>query len=66
MITITPDKTLPDEMPIVLDLKLDDVSIKAGTKVTALKVNDKWYKVYHHTGWWKVPAEYFEIPKLTP
>jgi hypothetical protein len=51
---------LPSEMKLIQDLKLDNVLIKTNEELTALKVTDKWYKVFHRTGWWKVPSEYFE------
>ncbi len=50
----------PSEMELVKDLILDNVLIKINEKVTAIKSTNEWYKVFHYTGWWKVPAQYFE------
>lgn len=49
---------------LLKDLELDQVIIKKGKFVSALKVNDEWYKLFHHTGWWRVPVEYFEPPVI--
>ncbi len=54
----------PLKAKLIQDLKLDNVLIKTNEEVTALKVTDEWYKVFHSTGWWKVPSEYFEKRRL--
>jgi hypothetical protein len=41
-------------------LKLAGCDIPPGTYLDTIKVNADTYKVFHHTGWWAVPIEYFE------
>lgn len=51
---------LPEEKKLLHNLPLGDVIVKAGKRVTALKVNKEYYKVFHYTGWWRVHSDYFE------
>jgi len=48
------------ELVLVKDIMLDWIIEKRGTPLHAIKVNDDTYKVFHFTGWWAIPKEYFE------
>ena len=45
---------------LIKELILDGVVEPVGNEVHALKVTTDMYKVFHRTGWWAIPAEYFE------
>jgi len=47
------------EIKVIKELKLDNVLIPIGKELTGFK-DEKDYKIFHHTGWWSVPNEYFE------
>ena len=61
---MTPNYPRPTEL--LKDLDLGQVILKKGNLFTTLRVNDSWYKLFHHTGWWSVPAEYFESNPAGP
>lgn len=49
-----------EKYELIRDIKLDNTVIEKGTALHATKVDDDTYYVFHFTGWWAVPKEYFE------
>ena len=48
-----------EKVEVKKELKLGDIIVKPGMLLNAVKVGNV-YQVFLYTGWWKVPAEYFE------
>lgn len=52
------NQRLPVEMTLAMDMELDSV-LPAGTKLMVLPLGKGLVKLFHNTGWWIVPEEYF-------
>ncbi len=50
----------PKRMKVIKNILLGDIIILIGQKVDVLKINNKFYKVFHSLYWWKVLIDYFE------
>jgi len=49
-----------EKVRLVRDIMFDWIVVEKGSELDAIKVNEDTYKVFHATGWWAVPKEYFE------
>ena len=47
------------KIKLTQDLLLGDMLIPAGTELEGFK-DENDHKIFHCTGWWSVPDEYFE------
>lgn len=48
------------KIKIYHELILGSDTISPGTELEVIKTNNIFYKVFHHSAWWKVPVEYFK------
>jgi hypothetical protein len=49
-----------EKVRLIKDINFDNIIEKEGNKLHAIKITEEVYKVFHFTGWWVVPKEYFE------
>ena len=51
---------MPEKLEVIKNIEVKGVVLfKAGTIVDALKINNKFYKIFTRLGWFRISSEYF-------